>query len=236
MATIPTAPTILESAEYITSLRHFTQLIAEAWSLIVSEPATSRSREISQLLDTVDEFQTRFPVTLQLIVGDIDISSVSVHLRTPCPPPPPLNLAERFLQSLSPVSIKSLSCDDNTVPRCSICLNSFTDQMAQAPLISNIGENQLCGADPRPAETGDSIETPVRMPCGHVFGKECIHEWIMTCCRAQKLPECPECRVVPKGFVNPVQVITVLCPDMLNMIDEIYGILDELTAIVDASE
>lgn len=225
-----------ETAEYITSLRHLTQVLADAWSLIVSEPAT-RSREISRLHAALREFQTSFPVTFQIIVRDSLTSSRYLFMRIAHSSSPSLVLLNRFLQTIPQVSIESLLCDDNTVPECRICLNPFTEKMAQAPLINNNGENQPCSAEP-PAETVDSTENPVRLPCGHVFCKKCIYEWITISCQGGNQPKCPLCNAVLEGSINPltvggelhVQVITVLCPEIFDLGEEINGLVNQLSA------
>lgn len=237
MATTPTTPTMHETAEYVTSLRHLTQVLSIAWSLIVSERAT-RSREISRLLAAVREFQTCFPVTFQISVRDSLMSSRYLFMRIAHPSSPSLVLLNRFLQTISQVSIESLLCDDNTVPECRICLNPFTEKMAQAALINNNGENQPCSADP-PAETVDSTENPVRLPCGHVFCKKCTYQWIITSCQGGNQPKCPLCNAVLEGIINPltvggelyVQEITLLCSKTFNLgSEEINGLVDQLTA------
>lgn len=241
MATTPTTPARPETAEYITSLRRLTQVLTEAWSLIASEPA-NRSREISRLYAALREFQTRFQVTLVVIVGDSLMSYGSLYFRIAYPSSPSQVLLKAFLQNLSQVSIQSLLGDDNIVPKCNICLNSFTDQMAQAPLTNNNGENQPCSTE-LSAGTADSTETPVRLPCGHVFGTECIYQWI-TNCRDQNPPRCPLCRTVLECVVNPlavgseyyVEVITVLCPEILNSGREMGGLLNLLMTVIDARE
>lgn len=239
MATTPTTSTRPETAEYITSLGHLTQVLTEAWSLIVSEPA-NRSQEISRLYAALCEFQTRFNVTLEVMVGDSLMSPGSLYFRMACPSSPSQVLLRTFLQTLSHVSIKSLVRDDNEVPKCSICLNSFTEQMAQDPIMNNNGENQPCSAE-TPAETADSTENPVRLPCGHVFGTECIYQWI-TDCGGQNPPRCPICRTELECFINPltvggefyVEAITVLCPEILNLGSEMGGLLNLLMAVIDA--
>lgn len=81
MATTPIRP---ETAEYITALRHVTQVLTEVCSLITSDSANN-SREISQLDIELSEFQTRFQVTLDVIIGDSLMSPSSLHLHLPCP-------------------------------------------------------------------------------------------------------------------------------------------------------
>lgn len=241
MATTSTIPTRPETAEYVTSLRHLTQVLTEAWSLIMSEPANS-SREISRLVAAMREFQTRFQVTLEVIVGDSLLSSGSLYLRIAYPSSPSHLLLKSFLQTLSQVSIKSLMDDDNIAPKCGICLNTFTEQMAQAPSTNNNGENQPCSMG-LPAETADSTETPVRLPCGHVFGSECIYQWI-TGFGGQNQPRCPSCRTVLGCVNNPltvggeyyVEVITVLCPEILDSGRDVGGLLNQLMAIINARE
>ena len=134
--------------------------------------------------------------------------------------------------------------DDNIVPKCSICLKPFTENMAQAPLTkltNDNGENQPRSAE-LPAETADSIDIPVRLPCGHVFGRECIYSWI-TSCRGENPPTCPLCRVVLEYVCNSltiggefyVEVIRVQCPEILNSDRDMNALLDLIMVIHEES-
>lgn len=237
MATIPTRP---QTAEYITAVRNITQVLTESWRLITSEPANS-SRELIRLRAELRDFQTRFQVTLMVIVGDSLFSLDSVFLRLACPISSPRFYVKKFIQDLPRVSITSLLGDDNIVPKCSICLKPFTENMAQAPLTNDNGENQPRSAE-LPAETADSIDIPVRLPCGHVFGRECIYSWI-TSCRGENPPTCPLCRVVLECVCNSltiggefyVEVIRVQCPEILNSDRDMNALLDLIMAIHEES-
>lgn len=228
-------PTRPQTAEYIIAVGNLTKVLTEAWSLIVLEPANLR-REVSRLLAELREFQLRFNVAIRLLVGDSLLSTGSVFW---CSAAPAYQTpTEKFVQTLPQVSIISLLDEDNIVPKCNICRNPFAEQLAQASLTNNSGENQP-GITEVPAETAESdvfIEIPVQLPCGHVFGKKCISSWITSCIDSHP-PTCPSCRVVVEGFEAPVpragrdfyeEVIKVLCPQILDSDLDMDEVLDLL--------
>ena len=222
MATIPTRP---ETAEYVTAVRDITQVLTEAWRVIASEPANS-IQELNRSIAELSKFQDRFQVTLEVYVGDfLPSSSKSLYMRFACPTSPVLVTLEKFMRDLPQFPTTSLLDNDNIVPHCSICLAPFTEKMAQAPLTNNKGKNQPCSTE-LPAETADSTHIPVRLPCGHGFGRECIHSWL-TNFKDTDPPTCPLCRTVlefewdPQNLVTIgeefyVEVIKVLCPEITN--------------------
>lgn len=209
MATTPTTPTKPKTAEYVNAVRHLTQVLTNVWPLIMSDLAIN-SREISQEILRLDaelsEFQTRFQVTLKVIIGDSLMSPGSLHLHLPCRSSESRLSLEKFMQ-LTRVSITSLLGDDNTAPKCGICLTNTNR------------ENQPRSTE-LPAEITNSISIPVRLPCGHVFCTECIYSWI-TKRRGKNPPICPLCRTRLECVENPlpkffVEAIKVLCPEILD--------------------
>ena len=76
----------------------------------------------------------------------------------------PKRASQKFIDSLPKVEISSLDEEDRT---CSICYDEY--------------------GVARP-EAEEPAEDPVKMPCGHVFGKLCITTWLEEHCT------CPACR------------------------------------------
>ena len=234
MPTTPT-PTRPETAEYVAAVHQLTQDFTEAWSSIISEP-TDGSQEIRRL---VSEFQTRFQVTLEVIVGDsVTPLPGSIHLHFACPSSQSRVSLEKFLK-LPPVSITSLLGDGNTAPECRICLKPFSEQRAQAPSTNNNGENQPRSTE-LPAEIATASGIPIRLPCGHIFGTECIYSWI-TRYGGKNPPVCPLCRARLDCVENPptkpyVEVIKVLCPEMLDSERVMDGLRELLMTFIDPRE
>ena len=227
MPTTPT-PTRPETAEYVAAVHQLTQDFTEAWSSIISEP-TDGSQEIRRL---VSEFQTRFQVTLEVIVGDsVTPLPGSIHLHFACPSSQSRVSLEKFLK-LPPVSMILLG-DDNTAPECRICLKPFSEQKAQAPSTNTNGEEL-------PAEIANSSGIPIRLPCGHIFGTECIYSWI-TRHGGKNLPVCPLCRARFDCVENPptklyVEVIKLLSPEMLDSERVMDGLRELLMTFIDPRE
>lgn len=91
------------------------------------------------------------------------------------------------------VSITELLEDDGKVGegQCSICLSEFvfvdagaTQQRSNKALISATNNDEEYAAAVLPAaETSESqtVDIPVRLLCGRVFGKNCIRSWLSVC-------------------------------------------------------
>ena len=54
-------------------------------------------------------------------------------------------------------------------------------------------EDQKCGICMEPYLTGDDWEMPLALPCGHVFGNNCLHNWLSEFSNKQH-DNCPVCR------------------------------------------
>lgn len=73
-------------------------------------------------------------------------------------------------------------------------------------------ENQqcdICQESFSPSEDGTSQEKPVSLPCGHVFGKECIAGWMAdshgnSAVRLETTFTCPKCRT---KFTDPISEV-----------------------------
>ena len=88
--------------------------------------------------------------------------------------------ALEVLDSLPIIPPSSLRADSRI---CTICWKAYAESISQA--VSEIG----IGND------SDS-ETARRLPCGHVFGYSCLHEWIVQ----EGATSCPMCRTVILGL------------------------------------
>ena len=239
MATIPTRP---ETAEYVTAVRDITQVLTEAWRVIASEPANS-IQELNRSIAELKKLQECFQVTLEVFVGSLS-SSKLLYMRFACPSSPGRVNLKDFMRDLPQFPTTSLLDNDNIVPHCSICLAPFTEKMAQAPLTNNKGKNQPCSTE-LPAETADSTHIPVRLPCGHGFGRECIHSWL-TNFKDTDPPTCPLCRTVLEFEWDPrnlltigeefyVEVIKVLCPEITNSGIDLRALLDKTLQAMEES-
>ena len=113
-----------------------------------------------------------------------------------------------FLNSLQPTQVPKLPRDDQT---CSICLGDF--------IASHTEESNL----------------PVKLPCGHVFGRCCITNWLtpfgpsQPCSPPAVLPRdlhnsCPECRNKPFPAVYIPDSLTDL-EYRLRLWDVVYHLL-----------
>ena len=103
--------------------------------------------------------------------------------------------AEAFLKSLPLVSLKDLSEDNKD---CLICLESYSD--------------------PR-----KNSEVPVRLPCNHVMGKDCLQRWLRSSDSNSNNNTCPMCRTVL--FQRPPPSIE----------DRVQNFYDSLTQIPEGS-
>lgn len=107
-------------------------------------------------------------------------------------------VAEYLMTKLEPVQLEELDPEDR---ECTICQEEFLD-----------------------SEDGKPSHDPVRVACGHVFGRKCIIRWLDPLCSWGLLrahfdahphapllgkPGCPVCRRVffPRVFVEPVDLL-----------------------------
>lgn len=81
---------------------------------------------------------------------------------------------EDFLQTSPPVDKSTLEEEDQ---KCSICMSEYRGN--NEPVTKS--EQGLLGEE--------ASESPVKLPCGHVFGDLCIKEWLLT-----QHASCPLCR------------------------------------------
>ena len=100
------------------------------------------------------------------------------HLQNP--QNPSMTSALEILDGLPVVPPSSLRADSRI---CTICWKAYADSPAEVSLESG--------------DEGDSeSETARRLPCGHVFGYSCLHEWIVE----EGATSCPMCRTVIVGL------------------------------------
>lgn len=84
---------------------------------------------------------------------------------------------EDFLQNSPPVEKSTLEEEDQ---ECSICMSKYgIGRGNKEPATKS--EQGLLGEE--------APESPVKLPCGHVFGDWCIKKWLLT-----QHASCPACR------------------------------------------
>lgn len=107
-----------------------------------------------------------------------------------------ISTATQYLRILPRVSLQELPSDRQG---CDICLTEYN--------------------------TGEESENPVRLPCGHVFGDDCLSKWLSSS-EATKTSTCPVCRAVLFDFHEFESLLELLRSD-----PRIKNAQDELDAI-----
>jgi len=77
-------------------------------------------------------------------------------------------------------------------------------------------DNKESSKESSPAEEDKYVHVPVKMPCGHVFGRTCLHEWLKT------NNSCPLCRDKIKHTRGSESgyATTVVLPNLAQVISE----------------
>lgn len=130
--------------------------------------------------------------------------------------PPKKHATQSALDKLKPVETESLPETDR---RCHICMQDYLVKQVgpRSPYVEDVKDEEdqdvtrICShmsltddqedtPEPKAAQEAPSNteegETPVQMPCGHVFGSTCLKEWLY------QSPTCPLCRVEVESYTD----------------------------------
>ena len=139
--------------------------------------------------------------------------------------PPKKHATQSALDLLKPVQVDSLPEQDR---RCNICMQDYFVKPTgpRSPYVETVRDEEDIVSTPTPAPTmqvdgvltggqddastvngemqakeGVEVEgeTPVEMPCGHVFGETCLKAWLY------QSPTCPLCRVEVESYTEEPQ-------------------------------
>lgn len=120
----------------------------------------------------------------------------------------------RFIRSLPHVPRDSLG-DDPKDHECTICYNPFFEARGR-PEAETIGNGSVARPDMsqqlHEVPGSEMPEFPVRLPCGHIFGRFCIQVWIAGE-ESGDPPTCPICRAIwrPVGWeLVPMGEVTII--------------------------
>lgn len=132
--------------------------------------------------------------------------------------PPKKHATQSAIDKLATVDVSSLPAEEQ---RCTICMQDYyikpvgprspyvedvrdEEDFGGQDVISNIAKMSLTAQEgetfQEPVPSKDEGETPVRMPCGHVFGGACLKEWLF------QSPTCPLCRVEVESYTEEPQI------------------------------
>lgn len=214
MAARPTRP---ESAEYIAAVNQLTQIITETKPFLLDLGSIRAQTAIDRMKNEMREFQNHFQVGLFVTIeSDADVTALwggSIpyaeiwHFpgpRSACQAIP--EHIEKFMQALPQVSVNSL-LEECKVPECCICLEKFAEQSCPHSSANNGRGNQPnCMVLPAETIEPQNTDIPVRLPCGHIVGKQCIRLWLSKSV-GRNLPRCPICRSILEGLGKAITIV-----------------------------
>lgn len=176
---VPVSPYILDAYdavnEYITQQRALRA---------VSNYGNQHNRNIDEAIAWFMD------VAIESEYAYLDNPAQQNNLPEPNHPTPPFlrEEADQFLCSLRRIDPNVLAKDDKL---CEICFSCFDEWRWGDEHPENAGVLK-----PFMVLEGMMPETPVRLPCGHIFGELCLRTWMMGL--REGPPTCPKCRVVLK--------------------------------------
>lgn len=211
MAARPTRP---EGADYISAVNQLTQIITDTRPYLRMGFHPNASRMWTE----IDEFLERFQVGLFLTIeydlgrpprgkGNIPNAGVMQYFGPGSALSYIPEYLDEFLQALPHVPRTSM-LEDGNVPRCPICWGPFAEEFSPAPPTNNEEKNQSDNNMVLPAEAAiesQTVDIPVRLPCGHVFGEDCLRSWLSNL-ESWNPPTCPICRCQLEGLGDVILV------------------------------
>lgn len=118
----------------------------------------------------------------------------------------PVNVQQQSTLPLLTNNVKKwLLPTTSTETDCSICLDTFSQLAIDSFVL--FPNDESCSSPGIPLIEDHS---PVKLPCGHIFGSSCVKEWLL------KSPQCPLCRTKFNQLEEDNKII------FNHKIDEIY--------------
>lgn len=177
-----------------------------------SEPAATNAEPywVNLMLQTIEGL----PVMLQRLGPFMSHGPFAGPFEPVPAGPPKKHATQSAIDRLTAVDVASLPEEER---RCTICMQDYfvksvgprspyvedvrdEEDFDGQDVFSNIAKLSLTAKEEEIIQeaipTKDEGETPLRMPCGHVFGGACLKEWLY------HSPTCPLCRVEVEHYTE----------------------------------